>query len=50
MKDFSQFLFIKNLSQYKQNSIHSNGSKFAVAFCWLSNDLSYYVFSKNANG
>ena len=29
---------------------HSKGSKFAIEFCWLANDLSCYIFSKNPNG
>ena len=32
------------------HSIHLKGSKFAIAFFWLANDLSCYVFSKNVNG
>ena len=32
------------------NSVHSQGSKFAIVFCLIANDLSYYVFSKNVNG
>ena len=37
-------IFINELSQYKNNL------KFAIAFCGLPNDLSCYIFSKNANG
>ena len=37
-------IFINELSRYKSNL------KFAIAFCWLPNDLPCYIFSKNANG
>ena len=49
MKDLSQFLFIKDVLQcdVTDNSVHSKGLKFAIVFCWLANNLSYYVFSKN---
>ena len=44
------------MSQYLQttchgtnNSVHSKGLKFAIAFCWLADNFSCYIFSKNAN-
>ena len=51
-------LFMKDWSQHLQttchsannNSTHLMDSKFAITFCWLTNDLSCYVFSKNTNG
>ena len=42
MKDLSQYLFIKDLSQYKRQS---KNSKFVIAFSWLVNSLSYYFVS-----
>ena len=49
MKDFSQYLW-STCHGTNNNSIHLKDSKFAIAFCWIANDLSYYKFSKNANG
>ena len=49
MKDLSHYLFIKDLSQYKQQLNTLKSSKFAIVFCWLVDELSYYVFSKNMN-
>ena len=49
MKDLSQYL-LTTCHGTKNDSIHLKGLKFAIAFCWLANDLSCYIFSKNANG
>ena len=48
MKNLSQYL-CKTFQGTNNNSMHSKGSKFAIAFCYLTNDLSCYVFSKNVN-
>ena len=32
-----------------QTTMHSKGLKFGIAFCWLANDLSCYVFYKHEN-
>ena len=39
MKDFSRYLQT-TCHGTNSSSIHSKGSKFATAFCWLANDLS----------
>ena len=49
MIDISQYLFIKDLSQYKQQFNTHRGFEICD-YVLLGNDLSYYVFSKNANG
>ena len=49
MKDLSQYLQTTSCHGTNNNSTYSEGSKFTIAFCWLANDLSCYVFSKNAN-
>ena len=43
-------IFISDLSWYKQQFNTLKGFEFVIAFCWLANDLSCYVFSKNPNG
>ena len=48
MKDLSQYLQT-TCDGANKNSIHSKVSKFVIAFYRLANNLSYYVFSKNAN-